>query len=218
VALITGPGALLSMKGGRTHRMFGKLFFIFMIITGILALVVSNLPGHKNFFLFSVGIFSLYMVSSGYRYLALDNLHKGQKPEIIDWLLTIAMAIFGFVLFIGGILQLCKIYSLGFGNNWFGIVLMVFGFLGLMMVKDDLKNYRGKVEFRNQFILMHITRMVGANIAAFTAFMVVNNAILPPIVAWLSPTVVGIPIIIYWKRKQEKIPGMKIQPKVKVQS
>jgi len=212
MALISGPGAMIAMKGGSAHRAFGKLFFYTMMITAVLALIISNLPGHHNFFLFLMGIFSIYMVSTGYRYLYLESIHKGQKPTVIDWILTLGMALFGLLLFTGGIAQ-CLGLWLMIGDRSFGIVLIVFGGLSLLMVRQDLKAYRGKVQYRNHWLFMHISRMIGANIAAFTAFLVVNNKIVPGIFAWLLPTAIGIPIIFYWINKQKKVRGMKIVPK-----
>lgn len=215
IALFAGPGALATLKGGRAHRMFGKIFFFAMLVTASLALIVANLPGHKNFFLFTIGIFSLYMVSTGYRYLSLDTLHKGQKPLVIDWALTTMMALFCLVLIGGGASQLAGIYSFMY-NTSFGVVMIVFGVFSLGMVWQDINGYRGKIQYRNHQILVHISRMVGANIAAFTAFLVVNNNnILPNLVAWLLPTAIGVPISIYWQNKQKNIQGMKIEVKDK---
>lgn len=43
--------------------------------------------------------------------------------------------------------------------------------------------------------------MVGAYIASFTAFIVVNYTLIPNLVAWLLPTVNIVPLIIYWIKK-----------------
>jgi type IV secretory pathway component VirB8 len=43
--------------------------------------------------------------------------------------------------------------------------------------------------------------MIGAYIASITAFLVVNNTILPGVVAWLLPTAVLVPVLIKWSRK-----------------
>ncbi len=160
-----------------------------------------------------IGIFSIYMISSGLRYLSLRKLYKGQSPETIDWILTLLMLLFGSILFIGGIIQLVGLYSI-MGNNYFGIVMIVFGAISLSMVRQDIRNYSGNIKYRNQYLQMHIIRMVGANIAAFTAFLVVNNhSILPNLVAWLLPTAIGAPIISYWVNKQKKVQGAKIERK-----
>jgi hypothetical protein len=98
----------------------------------------------------------------------------------------------GFVLF-GGYLVLYK--------NYFGTVLLVFGVISILMVLQDFKNYQGKIEIKNFWLLVHIQRMIGAYIAATTAFLVVNNTVLPGVVAWLLPTVILVPLIFKWTRK-----------------
>ena len=40
--------------------------------------------------------------------------------------------------------------------------------------------------------------MVGTYIASITAFLVVNNTILPGLVVWLAPGVLLTPLIFYW--------------------
>jgi len=43
--------------------------------------------------------------------------------------------------------------------------------------------------------------MMGSYIAAVTAFLLVNNEILPPVSVWLLPTVVIAPLITIWTRR-----------------
>ena len=66
-----------------------------------------------------------------------------------------------------------------------GIVFIVFGSIGLKMVRSDFNNFRRRSAAANTWLLVHIQRMIAGYIAALTAFMVVNNQILPPVVAWL---------------------------------
>jgi len=47
---------------------------------------------------------------------------------------------------------------------------------------------------------MHIGKISGGYIAAFTAFLITNQ-VLPSIVGWLLPTVLGSVFIAYWLRK-----------------
>lgn len=86
-------------------------------------------------------------------------------------------------------------------SNNFGIVLLVFGFISISMAYQDFKNYQGRNSNKNFWLLVHIQRMMGSYIAAMTAFIVVNNTILPGIVAWLLPTVIVTPLIFKWSRK-----------------
>lgn len=88
-----------------------------------------------------------------------------------------------------------------FHKQIFGIVFLVFGLLGLRIVKTDFSAFRGKLDIQNTWLIIHIQRMIGAYIAALTAFLVVNNKILPGYIAWLLPTVILLPLIIIWTKK-----------------
>ncbi len=196
IGFITGPGALMVQKGGKVHRALGKVFYWAMIVASGLSLVVSNMPKHESFFLFTIGIFTLYMVLSGRRFLALKRLYKDQNASAFDWMLTVLMAIGGVVMIIHGI-QMCS-------TNTLGYALIAFALLALRYVVSSVLLFMKKNVKPNSWLLEHISRMIGANIAAFTAFLVVNNLNLPPLVAWLSPTVVFVPLIIYFSAKEKK--------------
>jgi hypothetical protein len=47
----------------------------------------------------------------------------------------------------------------------------------------------------------HIGFMGGAYIATVTATVTVNLTVVPPLVRWLGPTAVGVPLIVYGTRK-----------------
>lgn len=197
IGLLSGTVNIIRKKGDKFHRFIGKFFFYSMLTVGFSAFALSIL--HPNYFLFIVGVFTVYMVSTGFRYLALKELASNQKVKPIDWILTILMLLFG-LLFVGfGIFILLTRQS-------FGIVFMVFGFIALLMVKADIKNYNGKTEFKNAWLLVHLQRMTGAYIAALTAFLVVNfpGGILPNylfFVPWLLPTAILTPLIFKWSKK-----------------
>ncbi|MEO8853931.1 MAG: hypothetical protein ABI359_09135 [Ginsengibacter sp.] len=194
--LLAGTINILRKKGDKTHKLAGKFFLYSMLAVGFSAFVLSVL--HPNYFLFIVGVFTIYMAASGDRYLRLKNISISQRPGIIDWALTSFMAVFGMA-FIG-----FGIYNLVKGNN-FGIVLIVFGLVGLKFVKTDIKNFRGKSNVINFWLLAHLQRMIGAYIAALTAFLVVNGDalqdFLPTYVIWLLPTVLVVPFIFKWTNK-----------------
>lgn len=194
--LITGTINLIRRKGDKLHNQIGLGFTYAMISAGASAIVLSMM--HPNYFLFIVGVFTLYMVSTGYRYirLRLEGIDNG--PKTLDWVLTGSMGIAGicFILF-GG-------WQLYMKSN-FGTVLLVFGAIGILMVRSDLNNYKGKAAERNYWLLAHLQRMTGAYIASLTAFLVVNMdrlpSFIPGILFWLLPTAVLTPMIIFWSRK-----------------
>ena len=197
VGLLSGLLNIIRKKGDKNHKLIGKLFFVSMLIVGASSLVLSFL--HPNYFLFMVGVFTLYMVSSGQRYLN----HKQQdklESKLIDWTITISM-LFAGLLFIGiGILTIIK-------PNLFGLVFITFGSLGLLFVRQDFKNYNDTTTIKNYWLIGHLQRMTGGFIAALTAFLVVNAKYfpeqIPSYVYWLLPTIILTPLIIKWSGKYE---------------
>ena len=196
VGLITGTINLVRKKGDKKHKLIGKIFAYGMYIAGFASLALSIL--HPNYFLFIVGVFTIYLVGTGNRYIYLKMLANDQRPTIIDWVLSVGMLLSGLV-FIG-----FGTYHLINGNN-FGIVFSVFGLIGLSSVKADFNNYKGKSKEKNYWLLAHINRMTGGYIAATTAFLVVNFKYipisLPPTIVWLLPTLILMPLVFFWTKK-----------------
>lgn len=198
IGLVTGILNMVAKKGDSKHKFIGKIFSISMYVAGISSLLLSVM--NPSQFLFMVGIFTVYMVGTGNRYLSKKNIGKGQKPKIIDWTLTTTMLLTGLLLIGIGTLGLLK-------SNLFGLVLVTFGSLGLIFVRNDIKSYAGKRTTLNYWLTEHIQRMTGAFIASSTAFLVVNAKYFPESIPlmfyWLLPTVVLTPLIIKWSRKFE---------------
>ncbi|MFT5963987.1 MAG: putative membrane protein [Flavobacterium sp.] len=189
--LLLGIFAMFSKKGDKRHKLIGNIYYCSMLGTGLIAMILSYL--HPSQFLFIIAVFTLYMILTGKRYLKKKKISDVKK---IDWLLTLTMFIFG-TAFIGlGANGIVK-------NNYFGIVLVVFGGLSLLFVYQDYRNFKGQSSIKNFWLTTHLQRMVGSFIAAFTAFIVVNNTFLPEIVAWLLPTFALVPLIIIWRRKYQ---------------
>ena len=81
-----------------------------------------------------VGVFTLYMTSSGVRYLKLDPIPRVKKPKRLDWLITGAMLLAG-LWFIGfGISELIN-------SNALGLVVATFGLVGLLFVRQDYRHF-----------------------------------------------------------------------------
>ncbi|MGC4041579.1 MAG: DUF2306 domain-containing protein [Flavobacterium sp.] len=192
IGLFTGTVNIIRKKGDKIHRLVGQFFLYGMLVNAVAGFVMSVL--HKNMFLLIIAVFSFYLTASGQRFLSLRKLDKGQKPKTIDWLLTIIMLLFALSFILYGVAILMS-------RNSFGVVLLVFGLISILMARKDIKVYRGNIKFKNYWLLMHIQRMTAGYIAAFTAFLVVNNTYLPGIAAWLLPTVILTPLIFYWSKK-----------------
>jgi uncharacterized membrane protein len=194
--LITGTINLVRKKGDKNHKLVGKIFTYGMLIAGVSSLVLSVL--HPSYFLFIVGVFTIYLVGTGNRYIYLKMLGVNQQPSFLDWAITIGMLITAVLFIVTGVIYLVN-------QNNFGIVLLIFGILALRFTKTDIENYRGKARVKNYWLLVHLQRLTGAYIAAITAFLVVNAKYapveLPPVLVWLLPTAILLPLIIMWSKR-----------------
>lgn len=192
IGLFTGTINIIRKKGDTTHRLVGKFFLYGMLINAVAGFLMSVI--HKNLFLLIIAVFSFYMTATGKRILSLKRLDKGQQVKRIDWILTFTMLFFALFFIVFGI-------YLKINDNNLGTVLIVFGVISALMARKDINIYQGNITIKNYWLLIHIQRMIGAYIAALTAFLVVNNTYLPPVVAWLMPTVILTPLIFYWSKK-----------------
>lgn len=186
VGLLTGAINVARKKGDKKHKSIGKLFLVSMLTAGISSLILASI--HPNYFLFMVGVFTLYMVGSGHFYL----------KKRTKWTITILMLLAG-ILFIGiGVFVLIN-------ANLFGLVFLTFGSLGLVFVKQDFNNYTKKSTLENYWLTAHIQRMMGSFIASLTAFLVVNASYfpqqIPGFVYWILPTLIFTPLIVKWVKK-----------------
>lgn len=196
IGLLTGTVNLLRKKGDKRHRKTGILFTYSMLMAGFTSLALSLI--HPNNFLFMVGVFTLYMTSSGVRYLKLNPIAQVKKPKFLDWLIAGAMLLAG-LWFIGfGISELIH-------SNSFGLVHATFGLVGLLFVRQDYRHFTDFSLMENYWMRAHIGRITGAYIASLTAFLVVNGENLPiklpAFVIWLLPTFIIVPFISRWTRK-----------------
>ncbi|HEX8548134.1 MAG TPA: DUF2306 domain-containing protein [Cytophagaceae bacterium] len=187
-ALLLGTIILAKNKGEPAHRLLGKIYCYAMLASALVSLPMSHI--RSSSFLFVIGIFTSYMLISGKRALSLRSTGLNKK---FDWGITIIMAI-------------ACLYFAGFGaflifrSINFGFVSIVFGLVGLLFVKQDILNYLGKSKVKNYRLVTHLQRMIGSYIASLTAFVVVNNKIVPPILGWLLPSILLVPLIVIWSR------------------
>lgn len=196
LALLAGPIAMFNQDGGKLHRQSGIIYFYSMMVIFVSSIVLSIV--RENWFLFMVGIFSGYLVLTGYRALKLKMLHRGQKAESIDWFIL-------FISLLAGVgLMAMGVWLLWSKSNSFGLVPIVFGGVMLSGVKEDYKRFTVPPTEKNHWLLKHISGMMGGYIATLTAFLVQNVHIDPNFIVWLAPSVLVTPIIIYSTRKIKK--------------
>lgn len=199
ISLVSGLAAMLLKKGGKPHRFAGKVFFFSMTAIFITSAIIAIYKDKD--FLLMIGLFSFYLVVSGYRSLFHKQLHWSQKPSWLDYLINSMAFLAMSAMFVWGVV---KLIIGGEDERQLGIVAIVFGFFGFRIMYSTVKNFVHTPGRKTIWIEGHIAGMIGAYIAAITAFLVVNMADKLGIVAWLLPTALGVPYIIYWTKKYKK--------------
>ena len=201
ISLVTGLISILSLKGGKIHKKSGKIYFYSMTIVFVTAIIIANY--RFNRFLFLIAFLSYYSVFAGVRKLRLKNLHKNQKPKWYDWTAGIFNGIAN-LFFIG----LGIYYSIENGFFSGGALLSVgFGIGGLLISYVNLKPFIIKPNKSYHWYLSHIGNMLGGYIATSTAFLVTINGkfeIINPSLGFALPSIIGVPLIVYWIKKTEK--------------
>ena len=188
-ALVVAPVAMIAVKGGTTHRTWGKLYYRAMVVVGLTAIVLGL--ARPNPFLTMVAVFSFYTAFSGYRALRHKRPDSARR-DFAAWtmaLLSLAASLGLVALGIAAPTPLWQRLS---------VVAIVLGSLGASLAWLDIAAMRGASADPMRWWYAHMTRMLGSYLAAVSAFSVVNFTFLPLTARWLWPTVIGTPLIALW--------------------
>lgn len=186
-ALIVAPVAMIVLKGGKAHRIFGRIFVAAMGVVAASALVIA--PWFGDWFLLAIAVFSAYLAFSGWRILARK---RGSDPvAAVDWGAAYSVIAAGVALFV-----LASAQRAHFGS--FVLVLAVFGTVAIALGTRDLVGML-RPAADSRWLIRHFTNMTAAYIATVTAFSSVNFTFIEPLwLRWLWPTVAGSVLITYW--------------------
>lgn len=195
LALGAGATALATVKGGARHRLAGRTFVRAMaVVVGTVVPLLVLDPSTLRVFLTLVAVFSGYLAFSGYR--VLSRKRPAEEPASVDW--AAAGAVVAACLALGG----WGLARLAVGET-FGVVMVVFGGIGLAMGGTDLRDFRAGSDPAAPWTVTHLQRMLAALIATVSAVSAVNLTPFIGVAAWLWPTVVGTPLIAYYSRRYE---------------
>ena len=200
ISLMSGAVAIFSTKGRETHQYAGKIYFWAMTAVFITGLIIAGFKFNR--FLFLIAFLSYYSVFCGLRALSLKQLHKGQKPKRFDWAAGIINGIANLI-FIG--LGIYYVTLRGFGSA--GALLSIgFGVGGLLLSFTNMKPFVCTPQKAYHWYLSHVGNMMGGYIATFTAFLstiVTRFEVMNPFLAFALPSLIGIPLLIYWQKRIE---------------
>jgi len=198
-AFVLAPLALMTAKGGKAHRRWGKIYFWAMAVVAVTAIVMSIY--RPVLFLGLVAIFSFYSAFVGYRVLGQKAAYKGEKTATtLDWFVA------GFTFVTSALLAFFGAAKPALVQN-LGIPAMVFGGIGMWIAGNTAWAFTHRPKEKMFWWYAHLAGMLGSYIAAWTAFSVVT---IGPLLhgawwVWVVPTGIGVPAIVltraYYHRK-----------------
>jgi uncharacterized membrane protein len=197
-AFLIAPIVLVTVKGGKQHKRWGKVYLWCMGIVAATALPMAIY--FPTLFLALVAVFSFYAAFAGYRVLRLKDLARGGSAEPIDW--------------IAGVVTFCSSALLVWLSRFrpeeiqvIGVVGVVFGLIGMSISSSQMITFVRKPKEKMFWWYSHLGNFIGSYIAAWSAFSAVT---LTRVVGnhwyvWLWPSIVGVPAIVlttaYYHRK-----------------
>jgi len=190
IALFVAPVPMLTAKGGRTHRRWGKVYFRAMAAVALTAVVLA--VWRPVVFLALLAVFSFYSAFSGHRALFRKRPREGAHASALDWTSAIVTFAASATLAVLGVLKPSPAWER------VGVVPVIFGGVGMVLSGLDLWKFARPRADRNQWWFDHMAGMLGSYIATVSAFSVVNFTFLPTAVRWLWPTAIGTPLVAAW--------------------
>jgi len=188
IALLAAVFAICSEKGKKIHINAGRTYYWGMAGIFLTALPMSIIT--SNVFLFLIAFFSFYLAFAGRRFA---QNRKG-IASIVDWIAVGLMIAAGL-----GMWVLAVFYYIEINSQY--ITLTIFGFIAIALGYTDYKTYKQQEATGNKRIARHLTNMLAGTIAVVTAVLVVNIDMEPQWLPWILPTVILVPLIIWWNWK-----------------
>lgn len=197
ILLLAGAVALLSKKGGKTHRFAGNLFFVFIIINSIGGAYMAYLAPRMLSVVF--GVLAFYLAASSW--LTVKNI--GASTKVLQFLLFgVALIDGGVGIYLGGEAADAAsgtIYEGASGAYYF------FGSVALLAVALDLRMFiYGGVSGAHR-IIRHLWRMCFAFLLATMAIFSGQQQVFPAFIRDLNilsiPTLLVFLSLIYWVLK-----------------
>ena len=189
VALLMAVVALVTEKGRRYHVLAGRVYASAMTVIFLTALPLAILG--SSVFLLLIAVFSFYLVFVGWRFAR----NRRGRPRPVDWFAVAIMGVTGLAMWGYGI-------ALAGAGDEQWVTMLLFGGLALALALVDTRYHfrltQGERPSGSRRIRRHLTNMLAGTISTVTAVFVVNVDTNPTWLAWILPTVVITPLIVWW--------------------
>ncbi len=198
VALLMAVIALVTAKGGRHHVLAGRVYASAMTVIFLTALPLAILG--SSVFLLLIAVFSFYLVFAGWRFAR----NRRGRPQPVDWSAVAAMGVTGLAMWGYGIAL-----AAGGDDQW--VTMLFLGGIAVALSLVDTRYYfrlaRERRPSGGRRIKRHLTNMLAGTISTVTAVFVVNVDTNPAWLAWILPTVVITPLIVWWNMRVRRRMG-----------
>jgi hypothetical protein len=205
VALATFLVPIVTVKGGGTHRRAGRAFVTAMAVicgTGAVVstfrLATESRPGVRAgaWFLLFVTVLSASATWKGIRVLRFKNSGPNRNP--VDLLMSALLVPMG--LWIGYL-----------GLRYRNVVFLFFSLAAIDGVQS-VRHWLNPAKPRLHWFFEHMDGMLGASIAALTAFATLGARNLGltglGVLAWIGPSLVLVPVSILMTRRYRRLFGL----------
>jgi len=195
---------LVTRKGGKVHRLVGKIYAYAMATAvaaalGVVALrlLAARAPAQRDHTIF-LGFIALFTFANGWYGVRVLRVKDRRAPH--DDPLDLGVS---------ALLLLAGISALAWGVAGAGPLPAIFGALGTSLGGRHLRAWRSVPDGPRRWWFQHMSGMMVACIGTVTAFVVVNAPRLGlatfSLVPWVTPVAIGVAGIFafqaYYKRK-----------------
>lgn len=199
MSFLIAPIALVTAKGGKTHRRWGMVYFWSMTFVAASALVLACY--RPVLFLALLAMFSFYNTFIGYRVLKMKQVASRPQPLLpLDWAVGAATFAASLALGVFAVLRPAWVQHLTIPG-------VIFGLLGMGVSGQTMWRFLHPPNDKMFWWYEHLQGMMGSYIGAWTAFAVVTlgRVFGGTWVLWVLPTAIGVPAITlttwYYERK-----------------
>lgn len=201
VSLILFWIPMFARKGGKTHGTSGKWYVYTMSWVVLSAALLSIENALQGLYEGAVLLGYLTIITAHPLWYAIAILKN--KRQVSNRYRK-SKLIFDAVVIICGALTFA--YGIYLGAEGASILMIIFGFLGLINIPDFIRDIRGRGK-EESWIIVHLSGMLTSAIAAYTAFFAFGARTFftfsgyVAIIPWIMPTVIGLIVIARYKRK-----------------
>lgn len=195
--LLAGPVAIFyHFKNPKKHRAAGKIFFYAMLVVAVSSFSGFIKHPDRPFYQLLLGI-AVLVLAGIFRGVRSISLMKGGRVSSFDFAYTLALGLNGAYM-----LDMSLHHFLAGTMIAIPVLFAVFGAMCLGDTATNWKVFRAPATLHPlDWLDLHKTTMLGAFTASTTAFTVNAAHFLPWYLQWFGPTLLLLPLQVYFGRK-----------------